>query len=518
MLRWVVIVFCLVFGSSVFADWPFAESGIFIVDTTSPLNDSDNDGLADEWESGNGLSLAIDDSKADPDGDGRSNLDEYNAGTNPKIDDWAGPTIGESVLFVVNTRPNYPTDIDSDGLPDIWETKYGLKLDANDTAADTDGDGLTNLEEYNSGTNPTVNDWAGPVTAVSSLFTVTTSQLKFPILADTDSDGMPDWWEAKYGLDPKINDANSDLDGDGVNNYDEYAGGALPDVDQRAGEHSEVSDLFAVDTIGLSKDSDKDGIPDAWELANGLDPQVDDGTADPDNDGRSNIVEYNSGTDPRVDDWAGPRFASSGLFALDTGGFDGGYGLDRDGDGLPDWWEIKYGLNPNLKDSMLDPDGDGLRNYDEYNMGWNPNVDDWKGPFFAESYLFTLDTGGGLLDWDGDGLPDWWEKRYFTDNVTGFPAADDDGDGMSNLSEFVAGTIPTDSRSLLRILDISYSEQATVSLRWASVAGKNYRVEIAKAIGEPFDMVKGSVKAEGEESTVIIVEVSDQAIIRIKVE
>ncbi|MBT7983762.1 MAG: LamG domain-containing protein, partial [Akkermansiaceae bacterium] len=88
-----------------------------------------------------------------------------------------------------------------------------------------------------------------------------------------------------------------------------------------------------------------------------------------------------------------------------------------------------------LEDSLLDPDGDGLRNYDEYNMGWNPKVDDWKGPFFALSNLFTLDTGGGLLDWDGDGLPDWWEKRYFTDNVTGFPEEDADGDGLPDAWE-----------------------------------------------------------------------------------
>jgi hypothetical protein len=203
------------------------------------------------------------------------------------------------------------------------------------------------------------------------------------------------------------------------------------------------------------------------------------------------------------------------LFALNTGGINGGYDLDSDGDDLPDWWEIKYGLNPNLDDSLLDPDDDGLRNYDEYNMGWNPKVDDWKGPFFALSNLFTLDTGGGLLDWDGDGLPDWWEKRYFTDNVTGFPEEDADGDGMSNLSEFVAGTTPTDANSLLKILSISYADQATISLRWSSVPGRKYIVERTNRIGESFAAAGKAVTAQKEESTYDLTEDSSASIYRI---
>jgi hypothetical protein len=55
-------------------------------------------------------------------------------------------------------------DSDSDGLPDWWETQFGLNPQdpngANGATADLDGDGRTNREEYILGTNPTVADSA----------------------------------------------------------------------------------------------------------------------------------------------------------------------------------------------------------------------------------------------------------------------------------------------------------------------------------------------------------------------
>lgn len=47
--------------------------------------------------------------------------------------------------------------------------------------------------------------------------------------------------------------------------------------------------------------------------------------------------------------------------------------LDSDGDGIPDWWMIKYGFNPiNGLDHAGDLDGDGYTNLEEYLNGTNP--------------------------------------------------------------------------------------------------------------------------------------------------
>jgi hypothetical protein len=58
-------------------------------------------------------------------------------------------------------------------------------------------------------------------------------------------------------------------------------------------------------------------------------------------------------------------------------------GMDMDSDGLPDVWEILYGLDPfdptgnNGADG--DPDGDGLTNIEEYLLGTDPTVNDLPG-------------------------------------------------------------------------------------------------------------------------------------------
>ena len=313
-----------------------------------------------------------------------------------------------------------------------------------------------------------------------------------------------------------------------------------------------LSGRFSAATVTRAADENGNGIPDAWEVAYGLAGANVAADADPDHDGRTNLEEYNAGTNPIlaedylasvavseqhiVDTWIESTaggfselvevWGLSNIFATDTAG----RAPDTDKDGLPNWWEELYGLNPNVADAHLDSDGDGRTNREEYNAGANPVIaDDWTqsiaesderfetdtrviyiggNPTFDMTFAvikvsngFVCDTGGLYYDWDGDGIPNWWEARFSrTGSKTGLDAsADDDSDGMSNYGEFVAYTNPTNGTSKFIIVIVSAAEEKVTSdisqptlmavgrrlsnaagegfaLRWQSAKGRVYSV------------------------------------------
>ncbi len=77
----------------------------------------------------------------------------------------------------------------------------------------------------------------------------------------------------------------------------------------------------------------------------------------------------------------------------------------------------------------------------------------------------------------GDGLPNGWKQQYglnpLSSSGNNGPNGDPDGDGMSNLQEYLAGTDPTNSASALRIISV-VREGADVLVTWQTVGGKSY--------------------------------------------
>jgi hypothetical protein len=82
-----------------------------------------------------------------------------------------------------------------------------------------------------------------------------------------------------------------------------------------------------------------------------------------------------------------------------------------------------------------------------------------------------------------DGLPDDWQALYFGANMAAWPAAnvDSDGDGVSNVQEFLAGTDPKDAASVLKT-SIGASPQG-YRLSWNARPGFLYQVQMASDLG-----------------------------------
>lgn len=57
-------------------------------------------------------------------------------------------------------------------------------------------------------------------------------------------------------------------------------------------------------TTNINADSDSDGMPDGWEVLNGLNPHFNDAGLDADGDGFTNLEEYLFGLDPQENDFA----------------------------------------------------------------------------------------------------------------------------------------------------------------------------------------------------------------------
>ena len=201
-------------------------------------------------------------------------------------------------------------------------------------------------------------------------------------------------------------------------------------------------------------------------------------------------------------------FVCSGyIYAADTGWISLGGGTPANG--------VRY-LNNSGTDFGVNHDGTGdLRGY-AYgaNIGWltftnrdangatydGPKVDLLTGRLsgfvwsancgwislsnqFAFVQTDRMDCGP---DTDGDGLPDAWELQFAANLGVLNGSGDNDGDGRTNLEEFLADTNPIDPNSVLRITSTTKPTAASpTTLTWSSSPTRQYRAHGAADLTPP---------------------------------
>jgi hypothetical protein len=145
-------------------------------------------------------------------------------------------------------------------------------------------------------------------------------------------------------------------------------------------------DSVKVETVTNADDTDGDGIPNAYEIANGLNPNVNDANLDLDKDGLSNLKEYQRGTKANNPDTDGDGLldgveSDTGVYvsAADTG--TNPLKADSDNDGLQDNAETNTGTfvsltNTGTNPNAADTDGDGFSDGLEVTAGFNPTKAD----------------------------------------------------------------------------------------------------------------------------------------------
>ena len=148
--------------------------------TDMDMDDGDGDGITDEWERSHGLNSENGgDALLDRNSDGESNICEYErefltgvrgTATEAELGKWdaggdglvglpeavqglqAAAGLRESELSKMTGDYSVPLggdDTDGDGMPDAWESTFGLDpQDPQDALGDLDDDGLSNVSEY----------------------------------------------------------------------------------------------------------------------------------------------------------------------------------------------------------------------------------------------------------------------------------------------------------------------------------------------------------------------------------
>ena len=418
---------------------------IFVIITSCPDIDDDNDGIPDYVEFDNPLALQ-----------------DHNSNGIPNWKDPLYPGYVDFNLDGVNDNFDYGADADNDGIPNFYDTNFAGFIDTNadgvNDNADKDKDGIPNQYDKDS-------DNDGIPDTVESYGVETNGDGLIDNYTDTDNDGFSQNVDANNtGVQGSGNGLGAqDFDGDGIPNYLDVDSDndGIPDLVEVLGADANNNGM-----IDAFLDANSDGFADNYILGSALlmtgpDTGPVDGRADNypnknlDRDFRPNAYDVDSDGDGIVDvieaglpdanfngivdgviGTNGWSTTVSGMAALnlrntDVIGYYDFLDIDSDEDGIPDNIEGMSTIGYFLP-TLVDADGDGLMN----------PYDNLPAAFSGSGILVYDHDADGTPDYrdsdtDADGQSDRVEGNDFNlngiadDNVT-LTGLDTDGDGLDN--------------------------------------------------------------------------------------
>ena len=234
-----------------------------LADQLNPLEGGANDAY---WHFGIGLTVVGSGGNVDSDGDGLTNREERELGTDKSNPDTDGDGLKDGAEVKSHRTDPLNPDTDGDTLSDGAEVNQHR---TDPLKADTDGDGLTDGAEVNEHrTDPTKTDSDGDgLNDRDELMIHKTNPLK----PDTDADGLKDGEEvSQYKTDPLKPDTDGDSlkDGEEVNRYSTNV--LVPDTDGDG--LTDGDEVYSHKTDPRKVDTDGGGVADGVEVKRGTNP------------------------------------------------------------------------------------------------------------------------------------------------------------------------------------------------------------------------------------------------------
>ncbi len=123
-----------------------------------------------------------------------------------------------------------------------------------------------------------------------------------------------------------------------------------------------------------------------------------------------------------------------------------------------------------------------------------------------------------IIDRDKDGMPDWWEEKYFPEGTDALPGGNADEDIHNNLEEFTSGMDPTNAASYFHLLNAAMqADDSGFEVEWTAADGRVYTVSWAPTLTNAFQALERNIELPVNSYTDTVHHVESQGFYKVDV-